>query len=45
MMKEYETLAKYYSQREELERIWKVKAKVVLVVVEALCAVVPKVGE
>ena len=43
--KEYEKLEKYQGLEEELERMWKVKAKVVPVVVGTLGAVAPKLGE
>ena len=43
--KKYEKLEKYQGLKEELERMWKVKAKVVPVVEGALGAVTPKLGE
>ena len=43
--KEYEKLEKYQGIKEELERTWKVKAKVVPVVIGALGAVTPKLEE
>ena len=43
--KEYEKLEKYQGLKEELERMWKVKVKVVLVVIGALGAVTPKLEE
>ena len=43
--KEYEKLEKYRGLKEELERTWKVKAKVVPVVIGALGAVTPKLEE
>lgn len=43
--KEYEKLGKYQSLKEELERMWNVKAKVVSIVVGALKAVTTKLGE
>ena len=41
----YENLENYQGLKEELERTWKVKAKVVAVVIEALGAVTPKLKE
>ena len=43
--KEYEKLEKYQGLKEELERTWKVKVKVVPVVIGALGAVTPKLEE
>ena len=43
--KEYEKLEKYQGLKEELERTWKVKAKVVPVVIGTLGAVTPKLEE
>ena len=43
--KEYEKLEKYQGLKEELERMWKVKAKVVPVVIGALGAVSRKLEE
>ena len=43
--KEHEKVDKYQGLREQLERMWKVKASVVPVVVGALGAVTPKLGE
>ena len=43
--KEYEKLEKYQRLKEELERTWKVKAKVVPMVIGALVAVTPKLEE
>ena len=43
--KEYKKLEKYQGLKEELERTWKVKAKVVEVVIGALGAVAPKLEE
>ena len=43
--KEHEKLEKYQGLREELEKMWGVKAKVVPVVIGALVAVTPKLGE
>ena len=43
--KEYEKLEKYQGLKEEVERMWKVKAKVVPVVIGALEAVTPKLEE
>ena len=43
--KDYEKLEKYQGLKEELERMWKVKAKVVPVVIRALGAVTPKLEE
>lgn len=42
---EYEKLEKYKGMKEELEGIWKVKVKVVPVVVGTIKAVIPKLGE
>ena len=42
---EYEKLEKYQRLKEELERRWKVKAKVVPMVTGALVAVTPKLEE
>ena len=42
---EHEKLEKYQGLKEQLERMWKVKASVVPVVVGALGAVTPKLGE
>ncbi|XP_076747453.1 uncharacterized protein LOC143421715 [Maylandia zebra] len=43
--KEHEKLEKYQGLREELERMWRVKVTVVPVVIGALGAVTPKLGE
>ena len=43
--KEYEKLRKYQGLKEELERMWKVKAKVVPVLIGGLGAVTPKLEE
>ena len=43
--KEHQKLEKYQGLREELEKMWGVKAKVVPVVIGALVAVTPKLGE
>ncbi|KAM8939415.1 dual adapter for phosphotyrosine and 3-phosphotyrosine and 3-phosphoinositide [Pelodytes ibericus] len=43
--KEHKKLEKYYGLKEELEKMWKVKGKVVPVVLGALGAVPPKIGE
>ena len=43
--KEYEELEKYQGLKEEQERTWKVKVKVVPVVIGALGAVTPKLEE
>ena len=43
--KEFEKQVKYQGLKEELERMWKVKAKMVPVVVRARCAVTPKLEE
>ena len=43
--KEYEKLEKYQGLKGELERTWKVKAKVVPVVIGARGAVTPKLEE
>lgn len=43
--KEYEELQKYQDLKEELKGIWKVKVKVLPVVVGAFGAVTPKLGE
>ena len=43
--KEHEKVEKYQGLREQLERMWKVKASVVPVVVGALGAVTPKLGD
>ncbi|KAF7656848.1 hypothetical protein LDENG_00035480 [Lucifuga dentata] len=43
--KEHEKIEKYQGLKEELERTWKVKFKVVPVVTGALGAVTPKLGE
>ncbi|KAF7647953.1 hypothetical protein LDENG_00164190, partial [Lucifuga dentata] len=42
--KEHEKIEKYQGLKEELERTWKVKSKVVPVVIVALGAVTPKLG-
>ena len=43
--KEHEKVEKYQGLKEQLEQMWKVKASVVPVVVGALGAVTPKLGE
>ena len=43
--KEHEKIEKYQGLKEQLEQMWKVKASVVPVVVGALGAVTPKLGE
>ncbi len=43
--KEHEKLEKYQGLKEELEKMWKVRATVVPVVIGALGAVTPKLGE
>ena len=43
--KEYKKLEKYRGMKEELERMWKLKAKVVPVVIGSLRAVNPKLEE
>ncbi|KAF7665893.1 hypothetical protein LDENG_00129980 [Lucifuga dentata] len=43
--KEHEKIEKYQGPKEELEWTWKVKSKVVPVVIGALGAVTPKLGE
>uniref|UniRef100_A0A669EZW7 Reverse transcriptase domain-containing protein n=1 Tax=Oreochromis niloticus TaxID=8128 RepID=A0A669EZW7_ORENI len=43
--KEHEKLEKYQGLREELERMWRIKVTVVPVVIGALGAVTPKLGE
>ncbi|KAF7643158.1 hypothetical protein LDENG_00244290 [Lucifuga dentata] len=43
--KEHQKIQKYQGLKEELERTWKVKSKVVPVVIGALGAVTPKLGE
>ncbi|KAF7655094.1 hypothetical protein LDENG_00060930, partial [Lucifuga dentata] len=42
--KEHQKIQKYQGLKEELERMWKVKSKVVPVVTGALGAVIPKLG-
>ena len=43
--KEHENLEKYQGLKEDLERIWGVKASVVPVVIGTLRAVTPKLGQ
>ena len=43
--KEYEKLEKYQARKEELGRMWGIKASVVPLVIRALVAVTPKLGE
>ena len=43
--KEYETLEEYRGLKKELERTWKVNAKVLPVVIGAIGAVTPKLEE
>ena len=43
--KEHQEVVKYQGLKEQLEQMWKVKADVVPVVVGALGAVTPKLGE
>ena len=43
--KEYKKLQRYEGLKEELERMWKVKVKVVLVLIGALGAVTPRLEE
>ena len=45
LKKEHKKHKKYQGLKEELQRMWRVKASVVTPVIEALRAVTPKLGE